>query len=190
MSTDKTPAVIRDAREADLPEILAIHNDNIAVSTAIWDDEQVGLDERLAWWKSRTAAGHPILVAEVDGRVAGYASYGQFRPKIGYRYCVENSVYVADAYHRRGIASALLTELVARARRSGTVHTVVAAIESTNTVSITLHEKFGFRTVGEMPQVGWKFGRWLDLTLMQLTVPMPSGPPAPESHDIRVPSGS
>ncbi|MCX4098678.1 GNAT family N-acetyltransferase [Nocardia sp. alder85J] len=171
-STERTAPTIRDAREDDLPAILAIHNDNIAVSTAIWDDQQVGLDERLAWWKSRTAAGHPVLVAEVDGRVAGYASYGQFRPKIGYRHSVENSVYVADAFHRRGIATALLAELVERARLSGTAHAVIAAIESTNTVSIALHEKFGFRTVGVMPEVGRKFDRWLDLTLMQLTLPL------------------
>jgi L-amino acid N-acyltransferase YncA len=170
---DTRPAmVIRDAHEGDLPSMLEIHNANIATSTAIWDEEQVGLDDRLTWFRTRTAAGQPILVAEIDGAVAGYASYGPWRPKTGYRYSVENSVYVADRFQRRGVATALLTELVARARRSGTVHAMIAAIESSNTGSIALHERFDFRTVGELLQVGWKFDRWMDLTLMQLTLPV------------------
>lgn len=160
---------IRDARESDLPGILAIHNTAIAETTAIWDTEPVGLDERLAWLRARQVARCPVLVAEIDGAVAGYASYGQFRPKSGYRFTVENSVYVADRFQRRGIATALLTELLARAERSGRVHAMIAAIESENTTSIALHEKFGFTTVGVLPEVGHKFGRWMDLTLMQLT---------------------
>ncbi|MBF6330246.1 GNAT family N-acetyltransferase [Nocardia transvalensis] len=163
--------VIRDAREEDLAQILVIHNAAIAETTAIWDTEPVELDERLTWWRGRTAAGYPVLVADIDGEVAGYATYAQWRPKSGYRFCVENSVYVADRFHGRGVATALLTELLARARRSGTVHAVIAAIESENTTSIRLHEKFGFRTVGVLPEVGHKFGRWMDLTLMQLTLP-------------------
>ncbi|WP_280443203.1 GNAT family N-acetyltransferase [Nocardia brasiliensis] len=165
-------ALIRDARPADLPAILAIHNANIATSTAIWDLEQVGLEEREAWFAARTAAGLPVLVAEIDGEVAGYASYGPWRPKAGYRFTVENSVYVDDRFQRRGIATALLTELIERARRTGSVHAIIAGIESGNTGSIQLHERFGFRTVGEFPEVGHKFGRWMDLTLMQLTLPV------------------
>nr|WP_040750737.1 GNAT family N-acetyltransferase [Nocardia transvalensis] len=164
--------VIREARDADLPEILAIHNNAIAETTAIWDTEPVGIEERRAWLRDRTAAGYPVLVAELEGAVAGYASYAQWRPKSGYRLTVENSVYVADRFHRRGVATALLTELLARAEDSGTVHAVIAAIESANTTSITLHEKFGFRIVGELPEVGRKFGRWMDLTLMQYTIPV------------------
>ena len=164
--------LIRDADKADLPAVLAIHNTNIAASTAIWDTEQVGLDDRLAWFADRAAAGMPILVAEIDGEVAGYASYGQWRPKSGYRYSVENSVYVDERFQRRGVATTLLTELIARASESGRVHAMIAAIESSNTGSITLHERFGFRTVGELPEVGHKFGRWLDLTLMQRGFPV------------------
>ncbi|MEV6325253.1 N-acetyltransferase family protein [Nocardia sp. NPDC051787] len=170
---DTRPAtVIRDANPDDLPAILVIHNANIAASTAIWDTEQVGLDNRATWYRDRTGAGLPVLVADIDGEVAGYASYGPWRSKSGYRFTVENSVYVDDRFHRRGIATALLTELIERARRAGTVHAMVAAIESSNTGSIQLHERFGFRTVGVLPQVGHKFGRWMDLTLMQLTLPI------------------
>ncbi|MET9214880.1 MULTISPECIES: GNAT family N-acetyltransferase [unclassified Nocardia] len=160
---------IRDADKADLPAVLTIHNTNIASSTAIWDTDEVDLDDRLTWFADRTAAGMPILVAEIDGEVAGYASYGQWRPKTGYRFSVENSVYVDERFQRRGVASALLTELVTRATDSGRVHAMIAAIESSNTGSIALHERFGFRTVGELPEVGHKFGRWMDLTLMQRT---------------------
>ncbi|GAD81435.1 N-acetyltransferase family protein [Nocardia asteroides NBRC 15531] len=163
---------VRDADKADLPAVLAIHNTNIAESTAIWDTDQVELDDRLSWFADRTAAGMPILVAEIDGEVAGYASYGQWRPKTGYRFTVENSVYVDDRFQRRGVATALLTELVARATESGRVHAMIAAIESGNTGSIALHERFGFRTVGELPEVGHKFGRWMDLTLMQRSFPI------------------
>lgn len=159
--------LVRDARESDLPEILAIHNNAIAETTAIWDTELADLDERTAWFRTRTEGGHPILVAEIDGKVAGYASYGQFRPKSGYRFSVENSVYVADSFHRRGVATVLMNELLLRARK-GDVHAMIAAIETSNGTSIKLHEKFGFTIVGQLPQVGYKFDRWMDLTLMQL----------------------
>lgn len=164
--------VVRDARHGDLPAILAIHNANIVASTAIWDEEPVGIEDRRAWFEDRTAAGMPVLVAELDGEVAGYASYGQWRPKVGYRFCVENSVYIADRFQRRGLATVLLAELLDRAARSGRVHTVVAAVEASNTGSIALHERFGFTVIGTMPEVGRKFGRWLDLTLMQRTLPL------------------
>ncbi|MBF6175546.1 GNAT family N-acetyltransferase [Nocardia blacklockiae] len=172
--------LVRDARPDDLPEILVIHNDAITATTAIWDTETVELEERQAWLRDRRAAGYPVLVAEIDGAVAGYASYAQWRPKSGYRQSVENSVYVAEGYRRRGVATALLAELLDRAGRSGSVHAVIAAIESANTTSIKLHERFGFRIVGELPEVGQKFGRWLDLTLMQLT--LPTQPPGPATE--------
>lgn len=164
--------LIRDADKADLPAVLAIHNTNIAESTAIWDTDEVDLDDRLTWFATRTDAAMPILIAEIDGEVAGYASYGQWRPKSGYRFTVENSVYVDSRFQRRGVATTLLTELIARAIDSGRVHAMIAAIESTNSASIVLHERFGFHTVGELPEVGHKFGRWMDLTLMQRTFPI------------------
>ncbi|WP_328392148.1 GNAT family N-acetyltransferase [Nocardia sp. NBC_00416] len=168
--TEPSTTVVRDARTGDLPEILEIHNKAIVETTAIWDDEPVELDERLAWFRNRTEHGRPVLVAEVGGAVAGYASYGPWRPKSGYRHTVENSVYIADRFQRRGIGAALLAELIARAGKSGDIHAVIAVIESSNTGSIALHERFGFRTVGVLPEVGRKFGRWMDLTLMQLTL--------------------
>ncbi|MFC7448755.1 GNAT family N-acetyltransferase [Rhodococcus daqingensis] len=168
--------LIRDADHDDLPGILAIHNEAVANTTAIWDEEPVDVDDRRTWLEDRRRAGFPVLVAVTSaddsgsaGRVAGYASYGVWRAKSGYRHTVENSVYVHVDHHRKGIASALMTELVERARAAG-IHAMVASIESSNVTSIALHERFGFRIVGQMPEVGIKFGRWLDLTFMQLTL--------------------
>ncbi|MDP0398286.1 GNAT family N-acetyltransferase [Tsukamurella strandjordii] len=157
---------IRDAQPSDLPAILVIHNDAVENSTAIWSEETSDLAERTAWLEERRAGGFPVLVAIVDGELGGYASYGPFRAKTGYRYTVENSVYVADGFYRRGIAEALMNALIDRAKQSD-VHVVVAAIEESNHASVALHRKLGFRVTGQMPQVGIKFGRWLDLVLMQ-----------------------
>ncbi|MFD4291756.1 GNAT family N-acetyltransferase [Rhodococcus sp. NPDC058505] len=158
---------IRDASAADLPGILEIHNEAVRNTTAIWDEETVDVADRRAWLEDRRANGFPVIVAVSGGRVAGYASYGVWRAKSGYRHTVENSVYVHPDHHRRGVASALMTELVSRAR-AGQVHVMVASIEAGNTVSIALHERFGFTVVGVMPEVGIKFGRWLDMTYLQL----------------------
>lgn len=161
--------LVRDATTGDLPGILEIHNEAIANSTAIWDETLADLDERRRWLDDRRVNGFPVLVADVDGAVAGYASYGVWRAKSGYRYTVENSVYVHVDHHRRGIATALMTALIERARAGG-IHVIVASVESSNTTSIALHERFGFRIVAQMPEVGRKFGRWLDMTYLQLTL--------------------
>jgi len=161
--------IIRDAVHDDLPAILEIHNDAIRTTTAIWDETEVDLDDRRAWFDGRRSAGLPVLVAERDGRVAGFATYGPWRPKTGYRFTVENSVYVHPDHRRRGVANALMPELIDRARDSH-VHAIVAGIEATNAGSIALHERFGFRQVALLPEVGFKFDRWLDLAYLQLSL--------------------
>ena len=158
---------IRDATPDDAAGLLAIHNEAVLTTTAIWDENEVDLADRAAWLEQRLRAGLPVLVAEIDGVVAGYASYGPWRPKTGYRHTVENSLYVLASHHGQGLGSALLDELLGRARGAG-LHRMIAMIESANTVSAELHARRGFRVVGQLPQVGTKFGRWLDLTIMQL----------------------
>lgn len=158
--------IIRPAAEADLPAILAIYNDAVAKTTAIWNDQPVDLANRRAWFHARAAQGFPVLVAEEDGLTVGYGSFGDFRPFDGYRFTVEHSVYVAEGVRRRGIASALLASLEERARDLGK-HVMVAGIASDNDASLRLHERLGFVETGRMPEVGFKFGRWLDLVLMQ-----------------------
>ncbi|KTT45897.1 acetyltransferase [Pseudomonas oryzihabitans] len=160
--------IVRDATPADLPAVLAIYNDAVANTTAIWNDNLVDLANRQAWFDLRADQGYPILVAEnTSGEVVGYSSFGDWRPFDGFRHTVEHSVYVRNDQRGQGIGPRLMTMLIERARACDK-HVMVAAIESGNLASIRLHERLGFLTTGQMPQVGTKFGRWLDLTFMQL----------------------
>lgn len=168
---------IQDATPADLPGILAIYNDAVLNTTAIWNDSLVDLANRQAWFGARAGQGYPILVAlDAAGAVLGYASFGDWRPFDGYRHSVEHSVYVRSDQRGQGLATQLLQALIERARACGK-HVMVAAIESENAASIRLHQRLGFGISGQMPQVGCKFGRWLDLTFMQLILtPQRSAP--------------
>lgn len=157
---------IRAAEEADLPAILAILNDAILNTTAVWSLTPVTLDQRRAWMADRKTKGLPILVSEQDGAVVGFASYGEFRAWEGYKHTVEHSIYVESTVRGRGIGRALLAALLDDAKRNGK-HTMVAGIEAGNTASIRLHAGFGFVEAGCLRQVGRKFDRWLDLLLMQ-----------------------
>ena len=168
-------AIIRPAADADLPAILAIYNDAVARTTAIWNDTPADLANRRAWFFARAAQGYPVLVAEEDALVVGYGSFGDFRPFEGYRFTVEHSVYVAEGVRRRGIASALLASLEERARAMGK-HVMVAGIAADNDASLRLHARLGFVETGRMSEVGFKFGRWLDLVLMQKALAKPDRP--------------
>ncbi|APF38695.1 hypothetical protein BOQ54_16330 [Chelatococcus daeguensis] len=162
---------IRHAREADVPAILALHNHHILNSLAIWRHEPADLDERLGWFRERTHKGFPVLVAELPpasdtAQVAGFATYGPFRSGAGYDLTVESSIYVGEAFQRRGVATALMEALIAEARRDGRA-VMVAAIGLPNDPSRALHTRFGFREVGRLEGIGRKFGRALDLLMMQ-----------------------
>ncbi len=158
---------IRPATENDLDEILEIHNTAVRDSLAIWTETEETRADRAAWLAAHQEAGEPVLIADVDGRVAGYATYGRFRPKTGYRYSVENSVYVHTDFHRQGIGRMLMVELIAQARAAG-IHVMVAGIEAGNSASIELHRKLGFEEPVVVREVGTKFGQWLDLAFMRL----------------------
>ena len=160
---------LRDARPEDLPDLLAIYNDAVLNTTAIWNETPVDLANRQAWFELRAAQGYPILVAVDDSGVLGYASFGDWRPFEGFRYTVEHSVYVRGDQRGKGLGPVLMEALIERARAGGK-HVMVAAIESGNAASIRLHERLGFVVTGQMAQVGVKFGRWLDLTFMQRIV--------------------
>lgn len=163
---DLAPLNVRPASEDDLPGILAIYNDAVANTTAIWNESASDIEGRRSWLRERNGRGFPVLIAEENGSVAGYATYGDFRPHEGYRFTVENSVYVRSDLRGRGVASQLMAALIAEAEKRG-MHAMIAGIEAGNLASIRLHERFGFREVARMPEVGRKFGRWLDLVLMQ-----------------------
>lgn len=161
------PVLIRDAVEADLPAIRDIYNHAVEHTTAIWNEVLIDVDNRRVWLELRRAKGFPVLVAEKDGKVAGYASYGDWRAFDGYRHTVEHSVYVDKDLRGGGIGKQLMLELIARAKAAD-MHVMIAAIEAENKASIALHERLGFRLVGIHREVGIKFGRWLDLAAMEL----------------------
>lgn len=157
---------IRDATEADLPGILAIFNQAICETTAVWHLEPATLEARRQWLLERQGRNLPVLVAAEGEAILGFASYGDFRPFAGYALTVEHSVYVAPDAQGRGLGSALLRALVERARAAG-LHVMVAGIEASNAASIHLHRRAGFQEAGVLRQVGRKFERWLDLLFMQ-----------------------
>jgi L-amino acid N-acyltransferase YncA len=159
--------ILRQAVDADLDAILAIHNDAILHSTALWTDEVVERGDREDWLATRTGAGDAVLVAVENDEIAGYAAYAPWRAKYGYRNTVEDSVYIAAPYQGRGIGRALLVELIEHARGAGH-HVMLADIESGNVASIGLHQRLGFVEVGHLREIGTKFDRWLDLTILQL----------------------
>ncbi|MFF4397442.1 GNAT family N-acetyltransferase [Streptomyces sp. NPDC001480] len=159
---------VRPARSADVDVIRAIRNHAIEHSTALWTQTPQSPAEGAAWLAVHLERGS-AFVAEVEGDVVGFAVYGPWRDLDGYRHTVEDSVYVREDRHGLGVGSALLAALIASAREAGH-HVVIAGIEAENTASIRLHERFGFHHVGTVPEVGTKFGRWLDLTIMRLAL--------------------
>ncbi|MBF0639606.1 GNAT family N-acetyltransferase [Pseudomonas protegens] len=173
---------IRDALHADLPAIRDIYNDAVLNTTAIWNEQPVDLGNRQAWFSARQAQGYPILVIiNAEEQVLGYASFGDWRPFDGFRHTVEHSVYVRSDQRGNGLGPQLMAVLLECARGCGK-HVMVAAIESGNSASVRLHERLGFISTGQMPQVGTKFGRWLDLTFMQLILNPGAQPPAPHKE--------
>jgi L-amino acid N-acyltransferase len=158
--------ILRAARDGDLDAILTITNDAIAHSDAIWAISPMTRDQRAAWFADRTKAGLPVLVAtDTADTVLGFGSYGPFRLYEGYRRTIEHSVYVAADARGRGIGRMLLDALIAEATAQG-FHIMIGAITADNAPSIALHRAAGFTESAVLPQVGQKFGRWLDLLLM------------------------
>ncbi|WP_087722186.1 GNAT family N-acetyltransferase [Pandoraea sp. PE-S2T-3] len=164
------PAVtVRDATDSDLAVIRDIYNDAVEHTTAIWNEIVVDLDNRREWLTARLAKGFPVIVAQRGDDVLGYASYGDWRAFDGYRHTVEHSIYIHQNARGGGVGEALMRALIERARAAN-IHVMIASIEAQNAPSIRLHEKLGFRTVGVFSEVGTKFGRWLDLTCMELRI--------------------
>ena len=157
---------IRPATLDDLPGITAIYNDVLATSTAIYSETPSTLEVRRAWLEDRWAYGYPVHVAAEGSDVHGFASFGDFRSWPGYRYTVEHTVHVRADRRRSGVGRALVASLLEPARALGK-HAILGAIDADNAPSIRLHERLGFERVAHLPEVGRKFGRWLDLVLMQ-----------------------
>lgn len=166
MSIDirQSPAV-RLASSADLPAINAIYNHFVVCSTCTYQTEPSTPAERAAWLAAH-GPEHPVTVAEIDGEVVAWASLSRFHARAGYARTVENSVYVRHDRHRRGLGSVLLADSIERARSLGH-HTLLALIDAEQTASIELHRRHGFVQVARLREVGFKFGRWLDVVYLQ-----------------------
>ncbi|HVG53467.1 MAG TPA: GNAT family N-acetyltransferase [Vicinamibacterales bacterium] len=157
---------IRDARVEDVPGILAIYNDVIATSTAVYREDPATLDDRRQWFEARQAQSCPVLVAHDSSGILGFASYGDFRPWPGYRYSVEHTVHIKADQRGRGVGTLLMQALIERAVAQKK-HVMIGGVDADNEASLRFHERLGFTRAARLEQVGFKFGRWLDLVFVQ-----------------------
>jgi len=173
------PFAVRDATAADMAGVQAIYAHNVLHGRASFEETPPTLDEMLERRRSVLAMGIPYLVADVAGEIAGYSYATSYRPRPAYRFTIEDSVYVADAFHGRGIGSALLRALVERCS-SGRWRQMLAIIgDSGNASSIAIHRRLGFEHVGTLRSVGFKLGEWTDTVLMQRALGAGDAAPPP-----------
>ncbi|PKP15628.1 MAG: N-acetyltransferase [Bacteroidetes bacterium HGW-Bacteroidetes-23] len=157
---------IRPYSEIDVPSILNIINDNILHSTSLYDYEPRSLAKQSELLIDKTNKNFPVIVAQMDGKIAGFGMYGEFRYRDAYRFTVEHSVYVSNDFKGKGVGGKLLQTLIELAKEQG-LHTMIGVIDAENTESILFHEKYGFKNVGIIKESGFKFNRWLDSVFMQ-----------------------
>lgn len=168
---------VRGASPTDIPAITRIYADAVAHGTATFEIEPPDQAEMARRQQKLLANGYPYLVAELAGAVAGYAYAGPYRDRPAYKWCVENSVYVAPQFHRRGIGKLLLMRLIEEAERRGFRQMIAVIGDSAQTASIALHRAAGFTLIGTLRSVGFKHGRWLDTPLMQRELGTGDGAP-------------
>jgi phosphinothricin acetyltransferase len=161
-------------RHADA--ILEIFNEAIVNSTALYDYKPRTSQNMVGWFEAKRVGGFPVIgIEDPDGVLLGFGSYGSFRAWPAYKYTVEHSVYIHEDHRGKGLGRVVMQELIAAARQND-MHAMMGGIDATNSGSIALHERLGFRHVGTLPQVGFKFGRWLDLAFYQLLLDTPAQP--------------
>ena len=160
---------IRPATFNDVTAILDIVNYSILHTTANYNYDIQTIEVQNKWFEDKQLHHFPVIVAERNGQVIGYGTYGTFREKIGYQYTVEHSVYVDEKHTGKGIGKLLLQELIQLAKNEG-YHTMIGAIDATNFDSIAFHKKFGFTECGIIKEAAFKFNKWLDLLFMQLII--------------------
>jgi L-amino acid N-acyltransferase YncA len=160
---------LRQAEESDAAALNAIYNATVSTTTVAWTEARESLSTRVAWVQEQRHVGNPILVALRDDLVIGFASYDDFRDATkwpGYRFTVEHTIHIHQDHQGEGVGGALLDALIGRAADAGK-HVMIGAVDGENAGSIRFHERHGFAVTGRLPQIGFKFGRWLDLVLMQ-----------------------
>jgi len=159
---------IRPATEADLPAITKIYEHAVLHGTATFELTPPDLAEMTRRFKSLMDGGFPYFVGVLDGRLSGYAYAGPYRPRPAYRFTVENSIYLDPAIHRRGVGLALLRRLIEECEKRGYRQMIAVIGDTANAGSVGVHTACGFQMIGTHPNVGLKFGRWLDTVMMQL----------------------
>ncbi len=167
--------MIRYAKPDDLTSILEIYNEAILNTTAVYDYKPHTIEDRLSWYEKKVSDGFPVLVFEVNNLVVGFATFGPFRAWPAYKYTIEHSVYVLKSHRGKHIGTELLKELIKIANAKGYA-TMVAGIDASNEGSRIMHEKLGFCHSGTIQRVGYKFGRWLDLSFYQYQLQGPDTP--------------
>lgn len=159
--------MIRDAGLADVRSISEIYNEAVLTTTASYDYEPEPLERRLGWFAEHEALNLPMYVAvSGSGEVVGWSSLSPFHRRPGFRFTVENSIYLAPNWRGQGIGRQLLEPLIRRGEELG-LRSIIAAVDATNPASLRLHVHCGFKEVGRLPQVGYKFDRWLELVYLQ-----------------------
>ncbi len=161
------PPLIRPSTPADLPQITAVYEWNVLNGTGTFELEAPDLAEMTHRRDDVLGKGLPWLVAERDGQVLGYAYANHFRPRPAYRFCLEDSIYLADAARGQGLGKLLLAELLKLCEARGARQMLAVIGDSANAGSIGVHRSLGFEHTGLLKASGWKFGAWLDVVIMQ-----------------------
>ncbi len=162
-------SVVHAAKE-DLPQICEIYRQSVLEETASWEYDPPDIKEFTERFNSIVGQNYPYLVAKSGDTVLGYAYVSNYRTRSGYRFCVENSIYVDKDYRGNGVASTLLGELILKCKQRGFKEIIAVIGDSENISSQKLHEKLGFVRVGLLPKIGFKFDRWLDSVIMQMSL--------------------
>lgn len=177
MGTDQTKTTVRFARPEDLRALADIYNHEVVHGTATLDLDPQPLEERRRWMEAHPGGRHPLIVAEENGQVAGYASLSPYREKQAYATTVELSVYVGAGHRGRGVGRALMETVLEIARSREDVHCVVSVITAGNGASEALHRRFGFEFCGTVPQAAYKLGAWRSVDTWALVVGEKAGEP-------------
>lgn len=162
--------LIRKAKIEDLQQLLDIYNYEVVNGTATLDLNPKSIQEWEQWFYAHNVGNHPLFVAEIDGKVAGYTSFSSFREKEAYKSTVELSVYISPDFRRQGVATALMQYILDEAKKSDDIHTIVSVITDGNDASQKLHQKFGFEFCGTIKEVGTKFGRYVNINNYSISV--------------------
>lgn len=162
--------IIRQAKTEDLTQLMNIYNYEVVNGVSTLDIQPRTYEERKIWFEQHNINHHPLIVADIEGHIAGYASLSSYREKEAYRSTVELSIYIAPEDRKKGVATILMEQILKLAREDETLHSVVSVITSGNEASCKLHEKFGFTFCGTIQEVGMKFGKYQDIDNYRLGV--------------------